>query len=119
MSRFLSFFVLLELIGAGGVEGIPLDCQRKGAVVKGDFDFGNLVHWALDDLGLALDAEFFISDERAKELLAHIGGARAGQNRTGICGAGFLGSGGSKRREVWREVSGESLAGEYREVPSD
>ena len=78
--------------------------------MKGDFDWGNLVHWAKDDLGLALDEEFSISDERARELLAQIaagdvekpftelseayghhvrricGGARARQNRTGIGG---------------------------------
>lgn len=43
---------------------------------KGDFDWGNLVHWAKDDLGLALDAEFSISDERARELLAKIAETR-------------------------------------------
>ena len=31
-----------------------------------------MVHWARDDLGLALDAEFSISEERARELLAQI-----------------------------------------------
>ena len=40
--------------------------------MKGDFDLGNLVHWAKDDLGLALDADFSISDERAKELMAQM-----------------------------------------------
>ena len=40
--------------------------------MKCDFDWGNLVHWARDDLGLPLDAEFSISEERARELLAQI-----------------------------------------------
>ena len=40
--------------------------------MKGDFDWGNLVHWARDDLGLALDEEFSISEERARELLSQI-----------------------------------------------
>ncbi len=40
--------------------------------MKGDFDWGNLVHWAKDDLGLPLDADYSISEERAKELLAQI-----------------------------------------------
>ena len=47
---------------------------------KGDFDFGNLVHWAKDDLGLALDAEFSISDERAGEGVA---GADCGDEKNG------------------------------------
>ena len=40
--------------------------------MNGDFDLGNLAHWAWDDLGLALDADFSISDEGARELLAQI-----------------------------------------------
>ncbi len=44
--------------------------------MKGDFDWGNLVHWAKDDLELALDEEFSISEERAKELLAQIAETR-------------------------------------------
>ena len=44
--------------------------------MKGDFDWGNLVHWARDDLGLALDADYSISDERARELLAQIAKTR-------------------------------------------
>lgn len=40
--------------------------------MKGDFDWGNLVHWARDDLGLPLDADYCIPDEQARELLAQI-----------------------------------------------
>ena len=40
--------------------------------MKGDFDFGNLVHWARDDLGIALDADFSISVDQAKDLMAQI-----------------------------------------------
>lgn len=40
--------------------------------MKGDFDLGNLVHWARLDLGLALDEDYSISDERAREFLAQI-----------------------------------------------
>ena len=40
--------------------------------MKDGFDSGKLVPWARDGLGLAWDAEFSISDERARELLAQI-----------------------------------------------
>lgn len=40
--------------------------------MKGSFDFGNLSHWTRQSLGMALDAEFSILDERAKELLAQM-----------------------------------------------
>ena len=40
--------------------------------MKGDFDWGNLVHWARLDLGLPLDADYSIPDEYAREMLAQI-----------------------------------------------
>ena len=40
--------------------------------MKGDFEFWNLVHWARQDLGIALNEEFSISDECARELLGQI-----------------------------------------------
>ena len=40
--------------------------------MKDDWVGGYLVHWARDSLGLALDAEFSISAERAKELMAQM-----------------------------------------------
>ena len=77
-------------------------------VIKGDFDFGNLVHWVLDDLEIAPDADFSISEERAKELLAglresdasYFGDARDGLIRDGIGGTRFLGRGRSECRVV-------------------
>ena len=38
----------------------------------GGFDWGNLVHWARLDLVLALDADYSIPDEKAREMLAQI-----------------------------------------------
>ena len=40
--------------------------------MKGDFDFGHLVCWSRQSLGIAPYAEFSISEERAKELMAQI-----------------------------------------------
>ena len=40
--------------------------------MKGGFDSGNLVSYARDGLGMAPEAEFSLSDGRAKELLAQI-----------------------------------------------
>lgn len=42
---------------------------------------GSLDSWARDDLGLALDAEFSISEERARELLAQITAEREAKDR--------------------------------------
>ena len=50
--------------------------KHKGVIMKGDFDWGDLVHWAKDDLGLALDEEFSISEEYAREMLAQIAETR-------------------------------------------
>ena len=77
MSQFFLIFSLLDSDNEGKVGEIPLDCQagRRDFMKKGDFDWGNLVHWARLDLGLPLDADYSISEERARELMAQIAAA--------------------------------------------
>ncbi len=43
--------------------------------------YGNLVHWAKQDLGIATDEEFSISDKRARELLVPVAAEKNAKDR--------------------------------------
>ena len=107
--------------------------------MKGDFDWGNLVPWARNGLKIALDAEFSIPDERARELLAQMAetgtmdwplmelgplmgmrcGAHPGCGRDGGGGKRVLAGSVHKSRDICREDSGESLVVGDCQAPSD
>ena len=76
MSRISSLFILLESDGTTKVEKFLRIVKHKGVIMKGGFDWGNLVHWARLDLGLPLDADYCIPDEYAREMLAKIAAER-------------------------------------------
>ena len=75
VSQFFSFFFCLRRTVSAELKKFFRIVRSNWWVMKGDFDWGNLVHWARLDLGLALDAEVSISEERARELPAQEDGA--------------------------------------------
>ena len=62
MSQFLSFFLCLSLVGAVRLEKFGKRLKQKSMIMKEELRHGSL------------DAEFSISEERARELLAQIAG---------------------------------------------